>query len=87
MWSHYAKKDFPRFGVHERQLSPDLLVDNTNLVVPLQGAAAVVCSEVHPGFWCAPAIGDVKILRVLPNLVHIQIAVRGESKKILCKDD
>lgn len=63
------------------EVSPALLVNNSKLEIPSQDVMAIVCQEVHPGFWCAPAAGDVTLLRVLPNWIDIWISVKATSQE------
>ena len=62
------------------EISSDLLVNGSTLTIPSHGVVAIVCQEVHPGFWCAPATGHVSLLRVLPGWVDTLITFRATSQ-------
>ena len=57
------------FGITDLyvEVDPQNLTEERTIEVPSTGFGAYVCKEIHPGIFCVPATGQVRVLNVSPD--------------------
>ena len=61
------------------EIEPIALTESANIRVPSSIAKAMICQEIHPGYWCGQGNGEVTVFRVLPDWVDLHINLEAES--------
>ena len=61
------------------EVAPQNLINDLTISVPSAGTAAYVCKEIHPGVFCVPAAGQVRILKVSPDWVDVEVSLQAQN--------
>lgn len=62
------------------EVSPQNLINDRTISVPSTGIEAYICKEIHPGIFCAPAVGYVRVLKVSPEWVDVEISLQAQNR-------
>jgi hypothetical protein len=61
------------------EVSPQNLINDRTISVPSTGIGAYTCKEIHPGIFCAAAAGYVRVLKVSPEWVDVEVSLKAQN--------
>lgn len=62
------------------EVAPQYLRSDRTIEVPSTEFDAYVCKEIHPGIFCVPAAGQVRVLNVSPDWVDFEVSLRAQNR-------